>query len=234
MNFVLVPGAWAGAWLWSEVASELQSMGHSPHPITLSGLDGNNRTDRVSLQTHVEDVRSYITANGISSATLVGHSYSGIVVGQVASQSPNLMCHTIFIEAFLPIAGQSLLEVSGLDVAAERDAIESNGGKWPPPSSVELASQPKLSAAQIQLLSERQRPHPGKTVSDPAELNLPLRELSASFIAHNGWLSGSREQDLVEELRASESWAFHEIDGGHWPMLTIPQKLAAMCHSCAK
>jgi len=232
MDFVLVPGAWAGAWLWDEVANELQSKGHTPHPITLSGLGEDAASAEVSLKTHVEDVRSYITANGISSAVLVGHSYSGIVVGQLASQSPNLTRHTIFIEAFLPVAGQSLLEVSGLNEDEERNAIAANGGAWPAPSPDELASQPNLSDAQIKLLSERQQPHPGKTVTDPAVLDRPLKTLSASFIAHDEWLSGSREQALVAELKASESWGFYEIDGGHWPMLTVPRQLAELCHSC--
>lgn len=233
MNFVLVPGAWAGAWLWDEVARELQLKGHTPHPITLSGLDPNNVVESVSLRTHVEDVRSYITSNGIVSPIVVGHSYSGIVVGQLASQSPDLVRHTIYVEAFLPVSGRSLLEVSGLDAIEERQAIESNGGNWPPPSPDELASQPKLSHAQAKLLSELQRPHPGRSVTDPAELKKPLRNLSASFIAHDGWLSGSREQALLEELRASGNWAFHEIDGGHWPMLTIPHEIGDLFHSCA-
>ncbi|MBD3297633.1 MAG: alpha/beta fold hydrolase [candidate division Zixibacteria bacterium] len=232
MDFVLVPGAWAGEWIWDEVASELHLIGHKAHPITLSGLDPSNPTEGVSLRTHVEDVRSYITANGIDPAILVGHSYSGIVVGQVASQFPNLVHHTIFIEAFLPISGKSLLEVSGLDEAEERDSIEANGGKWLPPSPEELAAQPKLNDSQIKLLEEQQQPHPGKTVLDRAEMDRPLQDLSASFVAHKGWLSGSLEQDLVEKLRASGSWAFHEIDGGHWPMLTVPKKLANLLHSC--
>jgi len=168
----------------------------------------------------------------VKQAVLVGHSYSGIVVGQLASQSPNLTRHTIFIEAFLPVAGQSLLEVSGLNEDEERNAIAANGGAWPAPSPDELASQPNLSDAQIKLLSERQQPHPGKTVTDPAVLDRPLKTLSASFIAHDEWLSGSREQALVAELKASESWGFYEIDGGHWPMLTVPRQLAELCHSC--
>lgn len=36
-------------------------------------------------------------------------------VGQVAAQMPERVCHTVFVEAFLPIDGKSLIEVSGLD-----------------------------------------------------------------------------------------------------------------------
>ena len=112
MEFILVPGAWAGGWLWDEVAQELRKKGHETHQLTLSGLDGKSDPGDVRLKTHVEDVRSYIASRDLHSVVLVGHSYSGFVVGQAASQHPALIDHTIFVEAFLPVAGRSLLEVS--------------------------------------------------------------------------------------------------------------------------
>ncbi len=232
MNFVLVPGAWAGAWLWDDMAKALEAKGHSTHQLTLSGLDEQQNSANISLQTHVEDVHSFIIANELTDVVLVGHSYSGIVVGQVASQFPDLLAHTIFVEAFLPVTGQSLIDVSGLDKAEELGAIAANGGTWPTPLPAELATQPGLSDAQRQMLAVRQQPHPGKTVTDPAELRLPLSELSASFIAREDWLVGSREEDLLQALKTCQNWTFYTIDGGHWPMLTIPQELATLCHSC--
>ena len=37
-NFVLIPGAWMGAWVWEEVAEGLRALGHHVSPVTLSGL----------------------------------------------------------------------------------------------------------------------------------------------------------------------------------------------------
>lgn len=232
MKFVLVPGAWAGAWLWDEVVEYLRTKGHEVHSLTLSGLDDGGESSAVNLRTHVEDVESYIRDRGLNSVVLVGHSYSGIVVGQVASLGRVPVQHTIFIEAFLPVSGQSLLEMSGLPIEEEKTAISNNNGMWPSPSREELESQPKLNQDQISLLASKQKPHPGKTVTEPAQLGSPLSEISATFIAHEGWLSSSREQDLLKELKASEHWQFRQIDGGHWPMLSIPQELSVQMHSC--
>jgi pimeloyl-ACP methyl ester carboxylesterase len=232
MEFILVPGAWAGGWLWDGVAHELRKKRHETHQLTLSGLDGKSDPGNVRLKTHVEDVRSYIASRDIHSVVLVGHSYSGLVVGQVASQYPNLIDHTIFVEAYLPVAGRSLLEVSGLDVEEERAAIASNQGHWPAPLPEDLAAQTHLSDAQVKLLLSKHLPHPGATVTDPAELALPLKSVSASFIAHQGWLSGSREQATVDALRSCTNWQFHLIEGGHWPMLTSPRELSELLHSC--
>ena len=37
-NFVIVHGAWAGAWAWARVAKRLRDKGHAVHVPTLSGL----------------------------------------------------------------------------------------------------------------------------------------------------------------------------------------------------
>ncbi|MFD1217628.1 alpha/beta hydrolase [Microbulbifer celer] len=224
MEFVLVPGAWAGDWIWSEVSENLERTGYKTHLLTLSGLEENSQGS-TDLNTHVEDVESYIRMHDLKDVALVGHSYSGIVVGQVASRGKVSVSHTIFIEAFLPVSGQSLLEVSGLPIEEEKKAIDSNQGMWPAPTAEELESQPHLNQAQKALLVSKQRPHPGNTVTDRAELETPLSEISATFIAHEGWLSSSREHDLVDQLRRSSTWQFRTINGGHWPMLTIPQEL---------
>jgi hypothetical protein len=56
----------------------------------------------------------------------------------------------------------------------------------------------------------------------------PLTKLRATFISEAGWLISSRETALVETLRHQRNWDFKVIDGGHWPMLTIPDELSAL------
>jgi hypothetical protein len=57
-DFVLVAGAWQGAWLWESVTRELTARGHRAHPVTLAGLDERTDVDPASVgpQTHVDDV----------------------------------------------------------------------------------------------------------------------------------------------------------------------------------
>ncbi|WP_206061397.1 hypothetical protein [Nonomuraea basaltis] len=42
-EFVLVAGAWLGAWAWDEVVPDLRAAGHGIHPLTLSGLAEKQR-----------------------------------------------------------------------------------------------------------------------------------------------------------------------------------------------
>ena len=37
-RFVLVPGAWLGAWVWKRVVPPLEKDGHAVYPVTLTGM----------------------------------------------------------------------------------------------------------------------------------------------------------------------------------------------------
>jgi pimeloyl-ACP methyl ester carboxylesterase len=225
MDYILIPGAWMGEWIWRETASRLRQNGHTVYPITLSGLKENDHGAGVRLATHVQDVLNHIQANKLKKVVLVGHSYAGLVVGQAAAQAPEKVAHTVYVEAFLPVNGQSLLEVAGLDVAHERRLIAENSGLWPPPTREELSQQGSLSIEQVEFLASTLVGHPGYTVTDPAVLPRPLASLPSTFIAETGWLSGSREAELLHSLKDEPKWTFISIEGGHWPMLTMPEEL---------
>jgi hypothetical protein len=57
-TFVLVPGAWGGAWGWQWLTPYLRDAGHQVHAMTLSGL--GDRVDlanpEINLDTHITDV----------------------------------------------------------------------------------------------------------------------------------------------------------------------------------
>lgn len=230
MIYILVPGAWAGSWVWEATAAKLRQFGHSVHQLTLPGLADGEDIGEISLTTHVSAVVDFLESRKLKDVVLVGHSYSGFIVGQVSALLQDRVAHSVFIEAFLPVEGKSLLEVSGLDVAHEERLIEDNGGFWPAPTLEELKSQPHLSNELIALLASKHKDHPGKTLTEPASMAAPLGNLHATFISEAGWLSSSEEADLVETLRKNHNWTFKAIDGGHWPMLTMPEKLATHMH----
>ncbi|CAM5364023.1 hypothetical protein SALBM311S_00059 [Streptomyces alboniger] len=58
-NFVLVAGAWLGAWAWDEVAADLRTAGHGVHALTLSGLAEKHNVP-AGQQTHVQEPATYV------------------------------------------------------------------------------------------------------------------------------------------------------------------------------
>ena len=85
-TFVLVHGAWHGAWCWKRVTKLLRAKGHDVYVPTLTGVGERVHlaSPDVSLDTHVMDVVNEIKSQELSNVVLVGHSYGGMVISGVA------------------------------------------------------------------------------------------------------------------------------------------------------
>lgn len=214
-----------GEWVWDSLQAELTARKVTVHTLTLSGLEGQYQNKGADLAEHVNNVLEYITQYKLDDVILVGHSYSGFVVSMVADNIPNKIAGLIFIEAFLPEDGKSLLEVAGLDVEKETESIISNNGIWIPPTKDELTYQPYLSTELIAYLCENLIGHPGKTVMDKATISTEnLKNIPTFYIGGN----------LSETARNNPNFndiQFLELDGGHWAMLTKPKELAHLMNS---
>ncbi len=114
-TYVLVHGAWQAPYVWDEVSAQLTSSGNKVIVVELPG-HGSDQTapHLLSLDVYRDKVVQAInTANG--KVILVGHSMGGMVVTHVAEQVPSQIEKLVYIGAFLPANGQSLLELSNTD-----------------------------------------------------------------------------------------------------------------------
>ena len=225
MDIVLIPGAWTGEWVWEPVTRGLRTLGHRVHPATLSGLDGDEAdVPDVGLATHVDDVLSILIEEDLRAAVVVGHSYSGIVAGQVADRAPDRVSHTVYVDAFLPVAGRSLLDAFPEDLREEELAqIAANGGRWPAPQAAEVARERDLTAEQARSLAGRLIGHPGRTVTEPAFLHRPLAEQRSTYV-----VCAFEVSDEVALMREEPNWTIRTLDAGHWPMVSVPDALIAL------
>jgi pimeloyl-ACP methyl ester carboxylesterase len=228
MHYVLIPGAWMGAWVWEPVTRGLRALGHRVHPVTLSGLATDGEASGVGLATHVEDVLSILAAGDLRDVILVGHLYGGIVAGQVADRAPERVAHTVYVEAFLPHDGQSLLDAYGDPHAQEgqRRQVAAHHGRWPAPTAADLAQEPDLSAEQRRWLAEHFVGHPGRTIAEPAVLRRPLAAQRATYIACT--MAGHSASADVAAMRTEPNWTFRTLDAGHWPMVSARDALVAL------
>jgi pimeloyl-ACP methyl ester carboxylesterase len=111
-TYLLIHGAWHGAWCWDKVVPMLQASGHKAIAIDLPGHGQDiGRTSDISLDDYVNEVVK--TANDQhGQVILVGHSMSGIVISQAAEKlGGKKISALIYLDAFLPRNGESLFSL---------------------------------------------------------------------------------------------------------------------------
>ncbi|MFF7488984.1 alpha/beta fold hydrolase [Streptomyces luteogriseus] len=226
-DFVLVAGAWLGAWAWDEVAADLRGAGHDVHALTLSGLAERRDTQPSGQQTHVRDIVEEVERLGLRDVVLVGHSYAGVPVGQAAERIGDRLRRVVFVDANVPVDGESFL--SGWPSEHVRRTIAAQGGYWPPLGPEDYAGQ-GLTDEQIARIVEA-TPHPGVTLTGPAVLTRPLGLLPATYV--KCLLDGDEPMPAVAALLGSDRWELVTLDTGHWPMFSQPGALARVLREAA-
>ncbi|MCX5380668.1 alpha/beta fold hydrolase [Streptomyces sp. NBC_00091] len=221
-EFVLVAGAWLGAWAWDEVAAPLRAAGHGAHPLTLSGL-ADKQGVPAGQQIHVQDIVDEVERRDLRDVVLVGHSYAGIPVGQAAERIGDRLARVVFVDSSVPADGGSFVSAWWQGPAELEAAIAGNGGFWAPRTAADYDGQ-DLTDEQIARIVGGSTPHPGASLAEPAVLKRPLGELPATYV--KCLLDGAEPSEDVAGLLTGEHWRLVEMDTGHWPMFSRPGELA--------
>jgi pimeloyl-ACP methyl ester carboxylesterase len=114
-TYILVHGAWHGAWCWYKVVPIMEKKGYKVLAIDLPshGKDTTN-PEEVTLKSYVNKVKE-IAKNIKGQVILVGHSMSGTVISQAAEElGTEKVFKLIYLDAFLPKDGESLLSLAEL------------------------------------------------------------------------------------------------------------------------
>ncbi len=164
-TFVLVHGAWHGSWCWERVSPLLRRMGHSVVAPDLPA-HGADTTPwwRVTLGSYARRVCDAARATG-GRAIAVGHSMGGIVITEAAAREPALFSGLVYLCAFVPQPGESLMSLGRRDSGA-RIAVAMQRGLTrttiDPPRAAEVFYQrctsSDASAATPRLVSEPNLP----------------------------------------------------------------------------
>lgn len=225
-TFLLVHGAWHGGWCWRKVARLLDDAGHTVYAPSLTGLGDRAHLARpdIDLALHVEDVVALLEAEELRNVVLVGHSYGGMVITDVAARVPNRLAHLVYLDAFVPNAGQSLLDLVGAETAERvREAAKTHGEGWKippfPPERFGVTSE-----RDREWLSKHLVPQPLLTFERPAQGGGAGRA-KRTYIYCAKPAMGAFDQ-FAGRFRADRKWAFHELKTGHDAMVTASGDLA--------
>jgi len=224
-TFVLIHGAWHGGWCWKKLTPLLRAAGHDVYTPTLTGLGERAHllNPQIGLGTHVEDIRALLEYEDLHNVILVGHSYGGMVIAGVAEVAARRLSHLIFLDAFVPLDGQSVLDTRSDRGAPVRKIAQESGDGWKVP--IGKATFGVTDEADVAWMSARMTPQPLRTFEEPVRLTSPAAHaLPRSYI-----LCRQDEPTLFDshaQRVKSEGWGYFELRTGHDAMITAPEELA--------
>lgn len=175
-RFVLVHGAFGGAWCWEPVIGPLEDAGHRVTALDMpgSGADRSPVAD-ATLENYAARICDALRADS-EPAILVGHSMGGVSITQAAARCPEQVALLVFVAAFMPADGQSLLDLTHLPEGAD-DQVQANitiDGDPPVATLADAALRGALmrscSDEQIAWAIERTRPQPVEPFAAPVSI----------------------------------------------------------------
>jgi pimeloyl-ACP methyl ester carboxylesterase len=102
-TFVLVHGAWHGAWCWAGVIAELERMGHRAYALDLPGRGAYPMSHaQITRETFADAVVRLIEGRDLRDVVLAGHSYGGLTITSVALKIPHRLKRLIYVTAMVP------------------------------------------------------------------------------------------------------------------------------------
>jgi pimeloyl-ACP methyl ester carboxylesterase len=162
---------------------------------------------------------------------LVGHSYGGMVATGVADRARTRLRHLVYLDAFVPRDGQSLLDLVPADVRERmHEGARTAGAGWRvPPNPVP----PDTSEADLAWIMPRRVLQPLRTFEEPLRLTGTSTGMPRTYIYCTRSAPGDQFRQFADRARAEPGWQCLELDASHSPNVTAPAALAAMLDKLA-
>ena len=231
-DFVLVHGAWHGAWCWRKLLPLLREQGHRAFVVSLTGLGdrAHQLNPDIRLATHVDDITAVIEAEELTDLILVGHSYGGLLATGVADRLPERIRRLVYLDAIVPHSGECWSEFHDPVRREQTRAHIRQHGNLPVPDPAIYALQPDDEA----WVRRRLVPQPGGVYDDP--LTFDTRRVSSlprTFVDCNQPAVPGVAMSRIR-VRAEPGWQVLEMATGHDAMISAPKALAAILCALAK
>jgi pimeloyl-ACP methyl ester carboxylesterase len=227
-TFLVCHGAWSSAWAWKKMHPLLREGGHELIVPTCTGLGERSHlaTPQVDLELHIRDVLQVIEYEDLSGLTLVGHSYGGMVATGVADRARNRIERLVYLDAWVPEDGQSLLDLAPEEFRTRvRETTAASGDGWRiPPSTLPADTSPD----DVAWMSARRAPQPIRTFEQPLRLAKRDEPPPRTYVYCKRIAAGDRFGPFAAIARSDPAWRYVEIDASHNPHVTAPQTLAGV------
>lgn len=228
-TFVLLHGAQHGGWCWSRVRTLLEAQGHRVLTPTFTGL-GERRhllSREVGLDTHIEDIVNVFASEELSGATVVAHSYAGMVAAGLTDRIAGQIERIVFLDALVPRDGESWSDLHPANVRENVvRAAQERGEGWRMPVATATAFG-VTNPADVEWVNRRLTPHPFKTYGDKVKVNAEaLNRIPKLYVDCTTPALGSLAGVKARVRQAN--WPMVSIACGHNAMVIAPRELTEL------
>ncbi len=222
-SFVLVHGAWHGAWCWQRVAAMLRRHGHDVYAPTLTGLCERSHllTPAIDVDTHILDIVNEMKWQALKNVVLVGHSYGGMVISGVAEKMEKAIASFVMLDAFMPEDGQSVIDIWPAPMREGLLAKVREGATSVPPRAAALFNVNDKDRAWV---DAQCTPQPIKTFLQKLTLTGARERIAKKTYIRAAAYANPYFDAGLASARA-KTWRTYEVPCGHDVMLDMPDRL---------
>lgn len=226
-NFVLIHGSYQGGWVWQQVTALLRAQGHQVHAPTSNGCAerAGNLHAGITTETLAAEIAQLLYFEDLSDTVLVATSSGGMVMTKAAESARDRVSRLVYADALALRNGEKIgnfvdrpAEVStDLALGPSRESVENR---------LFAGLEPDLRAWAV----ARYTLHPAAVHTQPVQLG---DFWSQSWDASVIWCRQAPNPGEAHQRRCAEALGarWHELDTGHYPMLSMPEELAELIQS---
>jgi pimeloyl-ACP methyl ester carboxylesterase len=233
-----VHGAWETSDVWSEVEGELKADGHRVIAGNLPGRPGNPLPAPEATLDGYRDAVLTAMRDEQAPVILVGHSFGGVTIANVAEAAPELVKTLVFVAAYVPVDGKSTFAL------AQSDADSAIGMHLRPDEERAVVAVEEQARGEIFIndgSDEQKAALSSALVEEPLPpLGTPVHVTSARFgAADKVYVHTTRDRAISPGFQAqmASSTAVRlsiDIDTGHSPFVTAPGPLTKAIERAAQ
>jgi len=223
-NIVLLHGAYQGGWIWKYVTPHLRAAGHNVFAPTLDGCAERRHALRPGIDTESQaaEIVEMLRMEDLNDIVLTGTSCGGMVACRVAETAPERIGRIVFADALALFNGEAVSDHVKRP-SAVNDAVSTGPSMEDASSRMFISLQEPTKSWAL----ARYTPHPIAAMAAPVKLD---RFWTMPWKASVIWCKQSVNPPVAHQKRARDTLnaSWHELDTGHYPMLTEPEKLAKL------
>jgi pimeloyl-ACP methyl ester carboxylesterase len=168
----------------------------------------------------------------LTDVVLLAHSYGGMVATGVANRLPDRIAQLVYLDAFVPKDGQSMIDLLPPSAAEEtrQRALETGDGWRLPPNPLA----PDTPGELREWMTKRRMPQTLLTQSQPITLRPGVAVPRHSYIYCMRIGPCDIFGSFAAQAKADPAWRYFEIDSTHGPHITAPDQLVELVDRIAK